>query len=108
MKRLLLLLLAAGGAALWWRNRSSSSAAEPTWSASTSQPVSSEPPKLGGDVDPELLAMLACPLDKQPVTRQGNYLVCDECKRHYPIRDGIPVMLIDEAVSAEQAAAAPK
>jgi uncharacterized protein YbaR (Trm112 family) len=106
MKRLLLLLLAAGGAAVWWRNRSSSSTAEPTWSTSTSEPAPSEPPKLGGEVDAELLAMLACPLDKQPVTRQGDYLVCDECKRHYPIRDGIPVMLIDEALTPEQAAAA--
>ena len=66
-----------------------------------------EPPKLGGDVDPELLAILACPLDKQPVTREGNYLVCAECHRHYPIREGIPVMLIDEALSPEQAAEAP-
>ena len=65
-----------------------------------------EPPKLGGDVDPELLAILACPLDKKPVSRQGNYLVCSECQRHYPIRDGIPVMLIDEALTPEQAAAA--
>jgi uncharacterized protein len=50
---------------------------------------------------------LACPLDKQPVTRQGNYLVCQECQRHYPIRDGIPVMLIEEALTPEQAANAP-
>ena len=64
--------------------------------------------RLGGDVDPELLAILACPLDKQAVSRQGNYLVCQECQRHYPIRDGIPVMLIDEALTPEQAAAAPE
>jgi uncharacterized protein YbaR (Trm112 family) len=107
VKRLLVLLLAAGGAALWWKNRSAAtepwSAAEP---ASPPEPPS-EPPKLGGDVDAELLAILACPLDKQPVTRQGNYLVCQECQRHYPIRDGIPVMLIDEALTPEQAAASP-
>ena len=103
MKRLVVLLLAAGGAALWWRRRSS--ATEDTWSAPA--PVAempSEPPKLGGEVDAELLAILACPLDKQPVTRQGNYLVCQECQRHYPIREGIPVMLIDEALTPEQAA----
>ena len=52
----------------------------------------------------ELLAILACPLDKQPVKREGNYLVCQECQRHYPIREGIPVMLIDEALTPEQAA----
>ncbi|HEY3062172.1 MAG TPA: Trm112 family protein [Chloroflexota bacterium] len=59
---------------------------------------------MGGDVDADLLAILACPLDKKPVTREGNYLVCSECQRHYPIRDGIPVMLIDEALTPEQAA----
>jgi uncharacterized protein YbaR (Trm112 family) len=105
VKRLLLLLVAAGGAALWWKNRSQSGGEQ--WSAAAGGEIPSEPPKLGGDVDPELLAILACPLDKQPVTRQGNYLVCQECQRHYPIRDGIPVMLIDEALTPEQAAAAP-
>ena len=104
MKRLLLFVLAAGGAAWWWRKRSGT--ASETWSAPTETPPP-EPPKLGGDVDPELLAILACPLDKQPVARQGNYLVCGQCQRHYPIRDGIPVMLIDEALTPEQAAAAP-
>ena len=106
MKRLLVVLLALGGAAVWWRSRASGAAAE-AWSSTAGPETPSEPPKLGGDVDPELLAILACPLDKQPVTRQGNYLVCRECQRHYPIRDGIPVMLIDEALSPDQAAAAP-
>jgi uncharacterized protein YbaR (Trm112 family) len=105
MKRLLFVALAAGGAFWWWKRSSSSSGSAESWSSSVEVP--SEPPKLGGDVDPELLAILACPLDKQPVTRVGNYLVCQECQRHYPIRDGIPVMLIDEALTPEQAAAAP-
>jgi uncharacterized protein YbaR (Trm112 family) len=103
VKRLLLLALAAGGAAWWWRRRSSGEMPS-TW---TPEPDTSEPPKLGGEVDADLLAILACPLDKQPVSRQGNYLVCQECQRHYPIREGIPVMLIDEALTPEQAAAAP-
>jgi len=103
MKRLFVVLLAAGGIAWWWRNRSS--VAGDSWSSTPAHEVPSEPPKLGGEVDAELLAILACPLDKQPVTRQGNYLVCQECQRHYPIRDGIPVMLIDEALTPEQAAA---
>jgi uncharacterized protein len=105
MKRLFLLALAAGGAAWWWRRRSSETGPSPV--GASYEADTSEPPKLGGDVDPELLAILACPVDKQPVNRQGNYLVCQECQRHYPIRDGIPVMLIDEALTPEQAAAAP-
>jgi uncharacterized protein YbaR (Trm112 family) len=105
MKRLFLVVLAAGGLAWWWKSRSGDTS---SWSAPTPpQAAPFEPPKLGGEVDPELLAILACPLDKQPVTRVGNYLVCQECQRHYPIRDGIPVMLIDEALTPEQAAAAP-
>ncbi len=107
MKRLILLLLAAGGAALWWKKRASSAGSGSSESAAIADSSFSEPPKLGGDVDAELLAILACPLDKQPVKRDGNYLVCQECQRHYPIRDGIPVMLIDEALTPEQAAAAP-
>jgi uncharacterized protein YbaR (Trm112 family) len=105
MKRLLLVLLAAGGGVWLWRRRS----AEPdvTWTAADTSTSSEGTPKLGGEVDPELLAILACPLDKQPVTRSGNYLVCQQCQRHYPIREGIPVMLIDEALTPEQAAAAP-
>lgn len=106
--KFLFLLLGAAGVALWWKNRSASNS-DDAWS-STADPAPaapSEPPKLGGDVDAELLAILACPLDKQPVTRQGNYLVCQECQRHYPIREGIPVMLIDEALTPDQAAAAP-
>jgi uncharacterized protein len=104
MKRLVFLLLAAGGMVWWLRNRSSGAGESQTSAPAADLP--SEPPKLGGEVDPELLAILACPLDKQPVTRQGNYLVCQECQRHYPIRDGIPVMLIDEALTPEQAAQA--
>jgi uncharacterized protein len=104
MKRLLVTALAIGGAVWFWRRRS---AAGSDTAPERPLEVPSEPPKLGGEVDAELLAILACPLDKQPVARVGNYLVCQECQRHYPIREGIPVMLIDEALTPEQAAAAP-
>jgi uncharacterized protein len=105
MKRLLVLAIAAGGAFFWWRRRGGAST--DAWQSSAPAEPESEPPKLGGEVDPELLSILACPLDKHAVSRQGNYLVCSACQRHYPIREGIPVMLIDEALTAEQAAAAP-
>jgi LSD1 subclass zinc finger protein len=50
-------------------------------------------------VDPELLEILACPSCKTPVTlvKNGTALKCATCKRVYPIKDDIPVMLIDEA-----------
>lgn len=50
-------------------------------------------------VDPALLEILACPNCKTPValTPDGTGLKCDTCHRVYPIKDDIPVMLIDEA-----------
>jgi uncharacterized protein YbaR (Trm112 family) len=48
-------------------------------------------------LDPELLEILACPADVKPLTQEGDRLVCAGCGRRYPIRDGIPVLLIDEA-----------
>lgn len=43
----------------------------------------------------ELLDVLACPTDKAGVTynKAKTALVCTKCKREYPIKDGIPVML---------------
>ncbi len=50
-------------------------------------------------VDPALLEILACPYCKAPVTvvKDGAGLKCQQCHRVYPVRDDIPVMLIDEA-----------
>jgi uncharacterized protein YbaR (Trm112 family) len=45
----------------------------------------------------ELLDILACPVCKTPVQLDDHELVCETCKRRYPIEDGIPVMLVDEA-----------
>lgn len=47
----------------------------------------------------ELLVILACPKCKKEVhlTENESYLVCNHCKLKYPIREGIPVMLIEEA-----------
>ena len=50
-------------------------------------------------VDPELLEILACPNCKTKVdlVQNGAALKCAQCKRVYPIKDDIPVMLLDEA-----------
>ncbi|MBI4354471.1 MAG: Trm112 family protein [Candidatus Omnitrophica bacterium] len=48
-------------------------------------------------IDPKLLDILACPLCKTEVKLDGDRLVCVQCGRRYPIRDGIPVMLVEEA-----------
>ncbi len=48
----------------------------------------------------DLLDILACPICKKPVELQEDKLICRPCRKAYPIRDGIPVMLTDEAVDA--------
>ncbi len=52
-------------------------------------------------LDKALMEILACPKCKGDVqyNAQKNGLVCDTCQLEYPIRDDIPVMLIDEAKS---------
>lgn len=53
-------------------------------------------------VNQELLAILACPLCKQDVELREEKLVCVQCGRKYPIKDDIPIMLIDEAEVSEK------
>lgn len=55
-------------------------------------------------INPELLEILVCPLCKTPVklTPDEKGLKCSTCRRVYPIKDNIPVMLVEEArVEAE-------
>ena len=50
-------------------------------------------------VDPRLLEALVCPLTKVPLRydREKQELISTQAKLAYPIRDGIPIMLVDEA-----------
>ena len=48
-------------------------------------------------IDKELLDILACPACKSDVKLEGDRIVCTKCGRRYPIKDDIPIMLIDEA-----------
>ncbi|WP_028746441.1 Trm112 family protein [Rhizobium mesoamericanum] len=50
-------------------------------------------------VDPKLLELLVCPLTKGRLTydRENNELVSEKARLAYPIRDGIPIMLVSEA-----------
>ncbi len=50
-----------------------------------------------GGIDLDLLRILACPVDRAPVEQRGEWIVCTRCGRRYPIRDGIPIMLAEEA-----------
>lgn len=50
-------------------------------------------------VDPKLLEALVCPASRGPLRydREAQELVSERAKLAYPIRDGIPIMLTDEA-----------
>ena len=56
-------------------------------------------------IDKELLDILACPLCKVEVKLEDDKIVCTTCGRRYPIRDDIPIILIDEAEVPEGTAA---
>ncbi len=50
------------------------------------------------DLDPALLAILVCPACHGELQVVAEELHCrGECRRAYPVRDGIPVLLVDEA-----------
>lgn len=53
----------------------------------------------GPEVDPKLLEILVCPVTKQPLTydREANELISHAAGLAYPVRDGVPIMLPDEA-----------
>ena len=61
------------------------------------------PPPAGGEVDPALLEILVCPVTKGPLRydRTRGELVSEQARLAYPIRDGIPIMLPDEARSLD-------
>jgi len=50
-------------------------------------------------IDPSLAAILVCPVDKGDLFENAatSTLVCEKCGRAYPVREGIPVMLVEEA-----------
>ena len=54
-------------------------------------------------VDPKLLEMLVCPLTKAPLEydAENQELISRQANLAYPIRDGIPIMLADEARQLE-------
>ena len=56
-------------------------------------------------IDPEFLADIACPACKSElILKSEDRLLCLSCRRSYPIRDDIPVLLLDEALIEEEGA----
>lgn len=54
-------------------------------------------------IDPKLLEILVCPLTKGPLVydAEAQELISEQAALAYPIRDGIPIMLVDEARSLD-------
>ena len=50
-------------------------------------------------VSQELIDLLVCPVDHAPIDykERRKVIICTSCGRHYPVRDNIPVMLVEEA-----------
>ena len=61
------------------------------------------------DLDPRLLELLVCPVTKGPLRydRARQELISEAARLAFPIRDGIPIMLADEARSLDDEAGTP-
>jgi hypothetical protein len=55
-------------------------------------------------INPELLSILVCPQSHAPLVQRGEWLYSTDpaTRRRYPIRDGIPVMLIEESQQVDE------
>ena len=55
-------------------------------------------------LDPKLLEILVCPLTKGPLRydRERQELISERARLAYPVRDGIPIMLVDEARALDE------
>ena len=53
-------------------------------------------------IDQKLLEILICPKTHSPLIQHGDELISKEAKLAYPIRDGIPIMLIEQARELSQ------
>ena len=62
---------------------------------------------LNSGVDPKLLEILVCPLTKGPLEYDAanSELISKQANLAYPIRDGIPIMLVDEARTVDDGSA---
>jgi uncharacterized protein YbaR (Trm112 family) len=63
-----------------------------------SQEQSATPPSSSANtIDPELLEILRCPLTRSKLRQEGDFLVAEVGGLSYPVREGLPVMLMEEA-----------
>ena len=56
---------------------------------------------MNNEIDPKVLDLLVCPLTRSKLRLEGDNLVAEKGGLKYPIRDGIPILLIEEAILPE-------
>ncbi len=54
-------------------------------------------PQTSNAIDPELLDLLRCPMTRSRLRQDGDWLVAEVGGLAYPVREGLPVMLVEEA-----------
>jgi uncharacterized protein YbaR (Trm112 family) len=62
-----------------------------------SQPSATPPSSPSNAIDPELIEILRCPLTRSKLRQEGDWLVAEVGGLSYPVREGLPVMLMEEA-----------
>lgn len=70
----------------------------------TQTPLDLEPLVLTHEVDPRLLEVLICPLTRGPLDydRDKGELISRSARLAYPVRDGVPIMLVEEARALDE------
>lgn len=109
MRRLLLIVaLPVVAGAIWLVRKLRRSGAEGVGAEGEASFEPDLPPiEWDGTLPQDLLDILACPKCKSALTyeQEQRRLVCASCQVYYPVRDGIPILLIEEARPLEPAAA---
>jgi uncharacterized protein YbaR (Trm112 family) len=68
----------------------------------TSSARSASPRAAASALEPWIVALLACPLDRGAVRLDQGELICIRCGRRYPVQSGIPAMVVDIAADEQK------
>ncbi len=55
-------------------------------------------------INRKLIEIICCPVCKSALKedKSGKFLICDRCKIKYPIKDDIPILLVEEAIKFDE------
>jgi len=49
----------------------------------------------------DIINDIVCPIGKKELYMEGDFLICNNCRVKFPVKDGIPVLIIEEAILPE-------